>query len=128
MTNSLIKNNIISSSQYGFQANKNTESALIELVDHIHEGLDKKTSIGAVFMDLTKAFDVMSHPILKEKLKYYGFRGTFFDFLMNYLKDRRYFVSVNGYSSDTKISNIGVPQGSTLGPLLFLLYVNAPKN
>ena len=75
-------------------------------------------------MDLSKAFDVMSHEILKIKLEHYGFRGSFLDFLMSFLKDRKYFVSVNGYISDLKKSNIGVPQGSTLGPLLFLIYIN----
>ena len=66
----------------------------------------------------------MSHKILQSKLEHYGFRGTFLSFLMSYLKDSKFFVCVNGYQSDTKISNIGVPQGSTLGPLLFLLYIN----
>ena len=124
MINYINKNNIINSSQYGFQANKSTESALIDFTDFIYKGLTQKTNIGAVFMDLSKAFDVMSHKILQSKLEHYGFRGTFLSFLMSYLKDRKFFVCVNGYQSDTKISNIGVPQGSTLGPLLFLLYIN----
>ena len=75
-------------------------------------------------MDLTKAFDVITHDTLKIKLEHYGFRGIFLSFIMDYLKDRKYCVCINGYKSDFKISNIGVPQGSTLGPLLFLLYIN----
>ena len=124
MTDYINKFNFISKFQYGFQARRSTECALIDFVDYVHKGLTEKAHVGAIFMDLSKAFDVMSHNILKSKLKYYGFRGKFLQFLMNYLKDRKYFVCVNGYSSDTKTSNIGVPQGSTLGPLLFLLYVN----
>ena len=124
MVDYIDKNDIITNSQYGFRANKSTEYALIELVDYVHKGLTNKSNVGAVFMDLSKAFDVMSHKILKIKLEHYGFRGSFLDFLMSFLSDRNYFVSVNGHTSVMKTSNIGVPQGSTLGPLLFIVYVN----
>ena len=75
-------------------------------------------------MDLSKAFDVINHDILKHKLYHYGFRGNFLNFLLNFIKDRNYFVHVNGLNSEMKILNIRVPQGSTLGPLLFLIYIN----
>ena len=78
-------------------------------------------------MDLSKAFDVMNHKILKEKLEHYGFRGIFLDFMIRFVQYRRYFVNVNGINSEIHKVNIGVPQGSTLGPLLFLLYVNDMK-
>ena len=93
-------------------------------MDFVHNGLTEKSNVGAVFMDLSKAFDIMSHNILKSKLEHYGFRSTFLLFIMDFLKDRKYFVCANGFTSNSKVSNICVPQGSTLGPLLFLLYIN----
>ena len=74
-------------------------------------------------MDLSKAFDVLNHNILKRKLEHYGFRNNFLKFIMNFIKDREYFVSVNGHTSHSRTVNIGVPQGSTLGPLFYLIYI-----
>ena len=78
-------------------------------------------------MDLSKACDIMNHTILKQKLEHYGFRVIFLDFMMQIVHDRRYFVNVNGIYSEIHNVNIGVPEGSTLGPLLFILYVNDMK-
>ena len=79
-------------------------------------------------MDLSRAFDVMNHDILKVKLEHYGFRGIFLDFIMSFIRERKYFVNVNGSNSEVRTVNIGIPQGSTLGPLFFLLYVNDMEN
>ena len=116
--------NIFSKSQFGFRKNMSTEAALINFIDFVHKGLTAKHNVGAVFMDLSKAFDVMDHNILEIKLKHYGFRGTFLKLLMSFIKDRKYFVNFNEINSEIRNVNIVVPQGSTLGPLLFLLYVN----
>ena len=122
------KNNIMSETQFGFRKKMSTETALMKFMDYVHSGLSAKHYVGTVFMDLSKAFDVMNHEILKQKLEHYGFRGIFLDFMMQFVQDRRYFVNVNGLNSDIHNVNIGVPQGSTLGPLLFLIYVNDMKN
>ena len=124
MINFIEKNKIFSKSQFGFRKNVSTETALINFIDFVHKGLTDKQNVGAVFMDLSKAFDVMNHDILENKLKHYGFRGNFLNLIMNFTRNRKYFVNVNGLNSVIKNVNIGVPQGSTLGPLLFLLYVN----
>ena len=128
MVDFINKYNIFADTQYGFRKKKSTEAALLDFTNCIHEGLTKKLNIGTVFMDLSKAFDVINHSILETKLEHYGFRGIFLKFMMSFIKERQYFVSVNGLKSDINTVNIGVPQGSTLGPLLFLLYINDMKN
>ena len=92
---------------------------MIHFIDFVHKGLTAKHNVGAIFMDLSKAFDVINHSILKTKLEHYGFRGLFLKFLMNFIQERKYFVSVNGLKSDISTVNIGVPQGSTLGPFYY---------
>ena len=101
-----------------------TETALMHYIDHLQNELNDKKHAISIFMDLSKAFDVIDHKILETKLKHYGFRGKFLEFLLSFIKDRKYFVHINGKNSETKTVNIGVPQGSTLGPLFFLIFIN----
>ena len=121
-------NDILAEEQYGFRDNCSTASALLDLVETISSSLDKgKHGIGA-FIDLKKAFDTVNHEILLEKIKTYGIRGKALDLLQSYLSNRKQYVVYNEKVSKYQTIKCGVPQGSILGPTLFLLYINDIKN
>ena len=120
----LEKFKLLSPNQFRFRQNCATSQAVRQLYDDFLENLDKKKIACSVFIDLRKAFDTVDHEILLKKLENYGFRGIPLQLIQSYLTDRRQYTMVNGTKSDLNKVKRGVPQGSTLGPLLFLIYVN----
>ena len=98
--------------------------AIIELVDNITKSVEQNESTLGIFLDLSKAFDTIDHNILSHKLEHYGFRGIALEWFKSYLENRKQFVRYKSCDSAFKCITCGVPQGSILGPLLFILYVN----
>lgn len=111
-------------SQYGFRSLHSTELAAYELIERILKDLDNDKIPLNIYLDLSKAFDTLDHQILLSKLSYYGFYDSSLKLMNSYLTDRQQFVDFNGTQSDYCQIKTGVPQGSILGPLLFIIYMN----
>ena len=125
LTKYLDKFNLLTDNQFGFRAQHATSHAMIKLYDEALTGLDNKScKTGSVLLDISKAFDCVDHEILLHKLQHYGIRGNVCKWFESFLTNRTHYVEINGIRSDSYTPDIGVPQGSVLGPMLFIIYVN----
>ena len=118
------KHHLLSNHQYGFRSKRSTVMAVTELVEAISTSIDNREYTVGVFIDLKKAFDTIDHAILIKKMDRYGIRGVANKWLASYLQNRTQYVHVDGIDSDPLCITHGVPQGSVLGPKLFIMYIN----
>ena len=118
-------NNIISNQQFGFRKGRSTSHATFELVKYISENVNNHQYVSCLYLDMAKAFDSISHSILLSKLEHIGLHRVLRKWLASYLGNRKIITKLNGHESSPLDLNTGVPQGSCLGPQLFIIYINA---
>lgn len=124
VTTFFTKHSCITNSQFGFRQKRSTETALLTIKEELIANIEKRLYTLGIFVDFSKAFDLVIHDLLLHKLRHYGIRGLAIRLFETYLQQRRQYVEIGGKRSNIRNLNTGVPQGSILGPLLFNIYIN----